>query len=156
MTNSVAPYIILAALTLNAAYQPPRPPPLARALSGAQIARVISAAPATARVGVPIRNLRPWSATAWQAGDTCHHAGAIYCCIQGHTALDTWTPSATPALWRHIRNLGESGPPAWRQPLGAHDAYAKGAIVRHADKLWRSTIDNNVWAPGVYGWEPAN
>jgi hypothetical protein len=21
------------------------------------------------------------------------------------------------------------------------------------DKMWISTVDNNVWAPGVYGWE---
>ena len=147
---------IAAATLSHAAYQPPRPPPLARALTGAQIASVISATPATARVGVPVRDLRAWFATTWHSGDTCHYAGAIYCCIQGHTALDDWTPAATPALWRHIRALGESGPPAWRQPLGAHDAYARGATVRHDNKIWRSTIDNNVWEPGIYGWEPAN
>ena len=42
--------------------------------------------------------------------------------------------------------------PAWSQPQGAHDAYAKGAKVFHSDKHWTSNVDNNVWEPGVYGW----
>ena len=43
--------------------------------------------------------------------------------------------------------------PKWVQPLGAHDAYAKGARVRHNGKTWESIINANVWAPGVYGWQ---
>jgi len=38
------------------------------------------------------------------------------------------------------------------QPTGAHDAYALGAIVAHNGQLWISTVDANVWEPGVYGW----
>jgi len=25
--------------------------------------------------------------------------------------------------------------------------------VWYENQLWISTVDNNVWAPGVYGWE---
>ena len=42
--------------------------------------------------------------------------------------------------------------PAWVQPTGAHDAYAKGAKVSHNDKHWISEVDDNTWEPGVYGW----
>jgi len=49
-----------------------------------------------------------------------------------------------------------SGPPAWRQPLGAHDAYQQGDLVTHNGATWRNTIPNNVWEPGAYGWAPAN
>ena len=28
-----------------------------------------------------------------------------------------------------------------------------GDKVRHNEKVWVSTIDNNVWEPGVYGWD---
>lgn len=35
---------------------------------------------------------------------------------------------------------------------GMTDAYAKNAKVTYNGKTWVSTIDNNVWAPGVYGW----
>ena len=41
------------------------------------------------------------------------------------------------------------------QPIGAHDAYAKGDKTSHNSKNWVSTVDNNVWEPGVYGWEEA-
>ena len=45
------------------------------------------------------------------------------------------------------------------RPLGAHDAYSKGAKVSHNGKKWTSDSDGNVWEPGVYGWteyvEPA-
>ena len=39
--------------------------------------------------------------------------------------------------------------------IGAHDAYALGAKVSHKEKHWTSTVANNVWEPGVYGWEEA-
>lgn len=45
--------------------------------------------------------------------------------------------------------------PAWVQPTGVHDAYAKGARVLHNNKKWISTTDANVWEPGVYGWQEA-
>jgi len=41
---------------------------------------------------------------------------------------------------------------AWVQPTGAHDAYALGAIVTHNGQLWISTVESNVWEPGIYGW----
>ena len=42
--------------------------------------------------------------------------------------------------------------PEWSQPLGAHDAYKTGDKVSHSGKHWTSTVDGNVWEPGVYGW----
>ena len=63
-------------------------------------------------------------------------------------------PSATPSMWTRIGNpLDEF--PEWVQPIGAHDAYAKGDKASHNGKNWVSTADNNVWEPGVYGWEEA-
>ena len=43
--------------------------------------------------------------------------------------------------------------PVWTQPLGASDAYMKDDIVSFEGSLWISTIDGNVWQPGVYGWD---
>lgn len=42
--------------------------------------------------------------------------------------------------------------PEWKQPAGAHDAYAQGAKVSHKGKKWTSDVGGNVWEPGVYGW----
>ena len=38
-------------------------------------------------------------------------------------------------------------------PTGAHDAYQTGDRVTYNGQIYESTIDNNVWEPGVYGWE---
>ena len=45
-----------------AQYVPPCRPRLARSLRGDQVARVVTNAPATARIGVPLHGLRAWSA----------------------------------------------------------------------------------------------
>lgn len=41
------------------------------------------------------------------------------------------------------------------QPTGADDAYNTGDIVNYNGTLYKSKIDNNIWAPDVYpaGWE---
>ena len=44
-------------------------------------------------------------------------------------------------------------PPAWVEPTGAHDAYQIGDRVTHNGQVWVSVVADNVWEPGVYGWE---
>lgn len=61
-------------------------------------------------------------------------------------------PSETPSMWTPIGNPEEEYP-EWSQPLGAHDAYALGSKVSHNNKKWVSTAKDNIWVPGVYGWE---
>lgn len=76
-----------------------------------------------------------------------------YRCIKAHV-IDSpeWTPPATlGVLWEVYTEPGEE-PQPWVQPQGAHDAYNKGDRVTHEGWIWESTIDANVWAPGVYGW----
>lgn len=53
--------------------------------------------------------------------------------------------------WRE--EVEDGGVAEWVQPSGAHDAYMTGAVVTHDGKTWISTVDSNVWEPGVYGWE---
>ena len=75
--------------------------------------------------------------------------GKLYRCVQAHTTQADWTPDKTPALWVEV-SLEEF--PEWKQPAGAHDAYNKGDKVTHNGKKWESTVDANVWEPGVHGW----
>lgn len=73
----------------------------------------------------------------------------LYEVITEHMTQETWTPDVTPALWK----LAPTGDiPNWVQPTGAHDAYNTGDQVTHNNAVWESTIDANVWEPGVYGW----
>ena len=52
-------------------------------------------------------------------------------------------------IWRRV---WDEEWPEWVQPLGAHDAYAFGAKVKHNGKKWTSDIKANTYEPGVYGW----
>lgn len=87
---------------------------------------------------------------AYDAGQRVRYGNKLYRCEQAHTSQSDWTPPKTPALWTEVSKLGEI--PEWKQPTGEQDAYNKGDQVRHADKIWTSDVDGNVWEPGVYGW----
>lgn len=45
--------------------------------------------------------------------------------------------------------------PDWKEPTGAHDAYAKGGRVTYKGAVYESLIDKNVWSPEAYpqGWK---
>ena len=97
----------------------------------------------------------PWAyPVAYKTGNIRAHGGKLYRCLQDHTSQETWTPDAAPSLWVGISDPAEEWP-AWSQPVGSTDAYAKGAKVQHNGKHWTSDVDNNVWEPGVYGWTEA-
>lgn len=76
----------------------------------------------------------------------------LYKCLQAHTSQTDWTPEVTPALWKEAGNPTDEWP-QWSQPIGAMDVYMKGDKVSYNDKHWISNVDNNSWAPGVYGWD---
>lgn len=76
----------------------------------------------------------------------------LYQVLQEHTSSAEWPPDTSPSLYKAI-GVTEEGYPEWVQPVGTPDSYNKGDTVSHNDVVWRSTVDNNVWEPGVYGWE---
>lgn len=97
----------------------------------------------------------PWAYPVdYKIGNIRAHGGKLYRCLQNHTSQETWTPDAAPSLWVGISDPAEEWP-AWSQPVGSTDAYAKGAQVSHNGKHWTSDVDANVWEPGVYGWTEA-
>ena len=78
----------------------------------------------------------------------------IYQVLQDHTSSAEWNPNTATSLYKAI-GINSNGIPEWVQPLGATDAYNKGDEVMYKGVHYRSTIDNNVWAPDAYpqGWE---
>ena len=88
---------------------------------------------------------------AYTAGQLRRYNGTLYKCVQAHTSQADWTPDTAASLWSVAADPAEEWP-AWSQPVGAHDAYSKNAKVSHNGKHWTSSVDNNVWEPGVYGW----
>lgn len=96
-----------------------------------------------------------WSVGIEYAADTrVRYEDRLYRCEQAHTSQIGWEPPAVPALWTEVAKPGEI--PVWRQPTGAQDAYRIGDLVHYPDKdgpVYRCTIDYNVYAPDVAGWE---
>lgn len=94
------------------------------------------------------------SDTEYAVGERRRYNGELYKCVQAHTSQPDWTPPETPALWTKVAEPGSI--PVWVQPTGAQDAYMTGDKVHYPDEagpVYVSTVDNNVWAPDVYGWE---
>ena len=95
----------------------------------------------------------PWVAgVSYKTGDLRQYDNKLYRCVQAHTSQEDWTPDVASSLWSPVGDPAEEFP-AWSQPVGSHDAYAKGDQCSHHNDKWISTVDGNVWEPGVYGWE---
>ena len=88
---------------------------------------------------------------SYAAGDRVMYGGVLYKCLQAHTSQATWTPTDAPSLWAKVLIPTPGAIPDWEQPSSTNP-YAKGDKVKHNGKIWISTIDNNVWEPGAYGW----
>ena len=91
----------------------------------------------------------------YQAGArVSDEAGRLYRVVQDHTSQAGWPLAGTPALYTPLGVTTEDPDaiPEGVQPTGAHDAYQLGDRVRYQGKVYESTLDNNVWAPGENGW----
>ena len=92
--------------------------------------------------------------TAYALDDRIRYEDKLYKCVQAHTSQAGWEPPNVPALWTEVAKPGEI--PVWKQPTGAQDAYMIGDKVHYPDKdgpVYVCTVDFNVYAPTVYGWE---
>lgn len=93
-----------------------------------------------------------WEAgTDYAAGFKVQYGGKLYKCLTAHTSQADWSPDAAPSLWAKVLIPDPDTIPEWEQP-DSTNPYSKGDTVTHNGKTWVSTVDNNVWAPGVYGW----
>ena len=92
--------------------------------------------------------------TAYAVGDRRRYGGVLYKCLQAHTSQETWNPGDAPSLWAKVLIPDPGEIPEWEQP-GSTNPYMMGDKVRHNEKIWISVIDNNVWEPGVWGWNEA-
>lgn len=88
----------------------------------------------------------------YTVGQIRRYKDTLYKCVQPHTSQADWTPDTAHSLWSKTSAPADEWP-EWVQPIGAHDDYALGAKVSHKEKHWTSNVANNVWEPGVYGWE---
>ena len=111
---------------------------------------------ATDEMSLQVPNLYPtWKVeTNYSVGDRVLYNDVLYKVITAHTSQKTWTPTDAPSLFAKVLIPDEDVIPEWEQP-DSTNPYMTGDKVSHNGKTWVSTINNNVWEPGVYGWEEA-
>ena len=120
--------------------------------------------------GYPLWSQPTGAHDAYNVGDIVNYNGTLYkSIINGNV----WSPDVYPAGWTVYEATTEPEEPKpepepepdpepeepptypeWVQPMGAHDAYNTGDIVRYNGRLYKSIINGNVWAPSAYpqGW----
>ena len=90
----------------------------------------------------------------YKTNDRLMYHDKFYKVLQNHTSQVDWTPDTASSLYVEIANPAEEWP-EFKQPTGAHDAYAKDAKVTFEGKHYKSLIDANAYSPTAYpqGWE---
>ena len=88
----------------------------------------------------------------YEEGMRVKYNDVLYKVLTSHTSQADWTPEAAPSLFAKVLIPDENTVYPWEQP-DSTNPYMTGDKVSHNGKTWVSTVDNNVWEPGVYGWE---
>lgn len=94
-----------------------------------------------------------WKAgISYVTGKRVKYNDVIYKVLQDHTSQEDWTPENAPSLFAKVLIPDENVIPEWEQP-DSTNPYMAGDKVTHSGETWVSNVDNNVWEPGVYGWD---
>lgn len=88
----------------------------------------------------------------YKVGERITYGDVLYKVLTEHTSQADWTPDVAPSLFAKVLIPDENVIAAWEQP-DSTNPYMTGDKVSHNDKIWVSTVDNNVWEPGAYGWD---
>lgn len=89
---------------------------------------------------------------AYEVGERVTYGDVLYKVLTAHTSQATWTPNVSASLFAKVLIPDENVIPEWEQP-DSTNPYMVGDKVSHNGKTWVSNVDNNVWEPGVYGWD---
>lgn len=95
------------------------------------------------------------SDTSYDVDQRLRYGGVLYRVLQTHTSQNDWTPDVATSLFSQVLIPDPDAIPEWVQP-DSTNPYMLGDKVTHNGKTWENTIDNNVWEPGVYGWNEVN
>lgn len=87
----------------------------------------------------------------YAVGDRLYYEGKLWRVLIGHVSQAAWQPDISPSLFAEVLIPDPSVIPEWVQPSSTNP-YMKGDKVRHNGHIWISTMDYNVFEPGVAGW----
>ena len=90
----------------------------------------------------------------YKTNDRLMYNDKFYKVLQDHISQSDWTPDTASSLYVEIADPSNEYP-EFKQPTGAHDAYAKGDKITFEGKKYVSLIDANTWSPIAYsqGWQ---
>ena len=108
---------------------------------------------ATDEMSLQVPNLYPTWKSEYQylTGDKVLYDEILYKVLQDHVSQENWTPTNVPSLFAKVLIPDDNVIPEWEQP-DSTNPYMAGDKVMYNGSVWVSTIDNNVWAPDLYGW----
>lgn len=109
---------------------------------------------ATDEMSFQVPDLYPvWKANVqYSAGERVLYNEILYKVLQEHTSQPHWTPDLSVSLFAKVLIPDTNVVPEWEQP-DSTNPYMINDKVTHNGQTYISTIDNNIWEPGVYGWE---
>ena len=87
----------------------------------------------------------------YYTNDRVLYNGILYKVLIEHESQETWVPVEAPSLFTKVLIPDANKIYPWEQP-DSTNGYKIGDKVSHNGYNWESIIDNNVWEPGVYGW----
>lgn len=88
----------------------------------------------------------------YNVDDRVRYNDELYRCLQTHSSQLSWNPIDASSLWTKVLIPDPETIPEWIQPESTNP-YMINDKVTHNNKTWICIINNNVWEPGVYGWE---
>lgn len=87
-----------------------------------------------------------------KAGTILMNEGRLYRAVEDVSDIEhNERPSPNSTKWTAISPRDDY--PSWSAPIGTNDAYSKGAKSSCDGKKWVSTVEGNIFEPGVHGWE---
>ena len=91
-----------------------------------------------------------WQAeTTYTVGERVRYNNKLYKVLQDHDSQMGWEPLYAPSLFAALLIDEENNTIlAWVQP-DSTNGYKKGDKVIHNELFWVSSMDNNVWEPGL-------
>lgn len=90
-------------------------------------------------------------------GTPYKYGDQVYKLWQAHDATNQpdWTPDKAVSLWDICHTTDPAKAKPYVTPQGTWGMYQTGDVCTEGGKLYRSTMENNVWEPSAYpqGWE---
>lgn len=90
-------------------------------------------------------------------GTPYKYGDQVYKLWQAHDATNQpdWTPDKAVSLWDICHTTDPTKAKPYVAPQGTRGMYQTGDVCTEGGKLYRSTMENNVWEPSAYpqGWE---